>query len=132
MNIVDFAKLAVERGVSAMLSRQEFEAEIAKRAETIRRTGETKEQAFTRFMTETPEGRVLFKAAKLAPVAEVKAAETKSPVRKRGPAHDEIDRLARAHAREKNVSYASAFAKVMVEPENRELAARVLAEERAA
>ena len=44
-----FAKMLVTQGIDCGQSREFFENDITKRSEAIRRPGESREQAFTRF-----------------------------------------------------------------------------------
>jgi hypothetical protein len=63
MDYRHFAKMLVTQGIDSGQTREDFENDIAKRAEAIRRPGESREQVWTRFATETDDGRLLFKAA---------------------------------------------------------------------
>jgi hypothetical protein len=67
--ILMFAKMTVDQGRSPGLDKSAFHAAIEKRAEEIRRPGESAEKAYTRAITETDDGRLLFKALKIAPAA---------------------------------------------------------------
>jgi hypothetical protein len=128
--VVAFAKMIVDNGGANPLGmhRQDFENEIIKRAE--RRDGESSQQAFTRFITETETGRVLFKAAMLAPPRQ---APQDLPVPERpepaGEASAELERLAQFEAKAKNVSFQQAYTRLLTSPEHRELVRRVKHEE---
>jgi len=130
MKTIDFAKALVAGGHDRGLKRQDFEAEIARRAEDVRRPGETPEQAFAKYMTETDDGKLLFKASKLAPSDDaaqdlVKPDEPK-PV---GPASARLQQMARIAAQEQRLSYQQAYTRLLTHPDHRELADRVKAEE---
>jgi hypothetical protein len=94
----------------AGVSREDFEAEISKRSESIRRPGESQAQAFTRYAVETEEGKALMKAALSAPRGRppIQAAQDWRP-EPIGPASKELEELARDMARKKNVTYERAF-----------------------
>jgi hypothetical protein len=128
MGIETFAKILVDQGDPCGLDRQHFEDEITKRAE--RREGESAAQAFTRYATTTPDGRLLFKAAVMAPPRQ---AAQDLPVPKKplsaGEASDELNELARAMAKEKNLKFEQAFSALWTDPERAELVARVRREE---
>src|SRR5271166_3585779 len=125
-----FAKILVEQGIDCGQTRQHFENDISKRSEAIRRPGESREQAWTRFATETDDGRLLFKAAMKAPPLEPpqQAAQDLKP-EPAGPASEELERLARSMAREKRYSYQRAYSELYTDPDRAELVARVKREE---
>src|SRR5262245_41170169 len=132
MDIRHFAKMVVLNGGTNALGmhRQDFEEAIAKRAETTRAPGESRQQAFTKYATTTNDGRLLFKASLLAPPRQ---AAQDIPVPKRpepaGEASAELERLARFEAKAKGVKYEQAYARLLTSPEHRELVRRVKAEE---
>lgn len=131
MNTVDFAKILNMTGNASGLTRDVFHAELMKLAKASQRENETVEQAYRRTAIETPAGRELFKAIRLAPAP--KAAQetpvTKSKPEPVGPASRQINDMARAKAAETGVSFEKAFTKVYTDPKNIELRARVRAEE---
>jgi hypothetical protein len=108
------------------LTRQDYEAEITKRAEATRSAGETIEKALTRIATTTEEGKLLFKASVMAPPrqADQDLAPRKSPEPVGGPATAQLNAMARAMARDKGVSFESAFARLWSDPERAELIQR--------
>jgi hypothetical protein len=132
MDLRHFAKILVTQGLNGGLDRQDFERDIAKRAEAIRAPGESREQAFVRYSTTTDDGRLLFKAAMLAPPRQ---AAQDFPLPKKpeaaGPASRELDELARAMARDKGISFERAHAQLQsdTDPERKALVARVRREE---
>jgi hypothetical protein len=65
-NAMVLAKAALATGVS-VLSRASLTEAIEKRAEAIRRPGETTQQVFVRAITTDPDARALYKASKQAP-----------------------------------------------------------------
>jgi hypothetical protein len=118
-----FAKMLVVQGIDCGQTRQDFEEDIAKRSESIRRPGESREQAWTRFATTTDDGRLLFKAAMRAPPMEPPRQAAQDLVREKkpaGPASEELERMARAMAREKNLTYQQAFSRLISDPSRRE------------
>jgi hypothetical protein len=112
------------------LTREDFEAEIAKRAAPNRRPGESLQQLWTAFATETENGRALFKAAMSAPVGPApKQAAQDLKYEPVGDASAELERMARDMARSKNISYERAYTALLTDPDRKELVARVKAEE---
>jgi hypothetical protein len=118
--------LAAEAG----LTRQDFENEIAKRAAPNRRPGESLEQVFTAYATETENGRALFKAAMSAPVGKppVQAAQDFKP-QPIGEASATLEEMAREMARSKNISYERAFTALLTNPTHAKLRERIKQEE---
>jgi hypothetical protein len=137
MDMRHFAKILVDSGNACGHARQDFEEEIVKRAE--RRGGESAAQAFTRFVTTDATGKLLFKAAMMAPPRQ---APQDFPLPKKpesaGPASAELDRLARQMAKDKGLSFQQAFVRIYenadtdTDPERAELVRRVKIEEREA
>jgi hypothetical protein len=67
MNTLLVAKAVVEDGyVTKNFTREDFRVEIQKRAEAVRKTGESPDQAFARFATTDPDGQVLMRAMRKA------------------------------------------------------------------
>jgi hypothetical protein len=127
-----FAKILVTQGIDCGQTREDFENDIAKRAETIRRPGESREQAWTRFATETDDGRLLFKAAmKAPPMAPPRAAaQDLSRVKpSAGPASEQLQRMAEKMAKEKKLSVAQAYSRLISDPDRKELLDEIKREE---
>jgi hypothetical protein len=136
-----FAKVAVaSQGLNTGgQTRQDFEEAIAKRAEAaFPDPGLSKAQKFTRYMVETREGDLLYKASRLAPprqapqdlVATVDRPEPK------GPAAVALDKLVEEFSARYNrstsgrkLSRQQAYARVIDDPKNRRLRDAVRREE---
>jgi hypothetical protein len=117
------------------LSKRDYEAEIEKRSEDYRRPGESRQQAFTRFATETPEGKALMKAALAAPPAAPPKFADQDLVPEKppgGPASEELMRLARSMAKERKLTVDQAAARILSDPTRKDLLAEILREERRA
>lgn len=111
----------------------EFYDKLAKRAEKLRADGESFECAFNRVIMTDEKAKVLYKAMSLAPGRDTPAPV--APVVKAapslGPAHDRIHKLAsKLRKREPMLSADSAFTKIFAAPENSELRAAAMNEER--
>jgi len=127
--LLGFAKGLVAGDSAYGLTRQDFEAGITMIAKRDPQPGESEAQAFTRIMTLTPEGQLLFKASLRAPGAEPKAPEPEEEPPSRGEAHDEMQRRAdRYHAANPHLSAARAYTDVYSARENADLRNRVIAE----
>ena len=93
-----FAKIAVNQGRSPGLEKYAFYDAIVKRAEALRADGESRQQAFSKVITEDETGRLLYQAMKIAPGAEVKPAPQPAPPSREaeakllGPAHARLIR----------------------------------------
>jgi hypothetical protein len=135
MALESFCKLVCEgRGLMG-LSREGLEAEIRKRAEAVRQPGQSSAQAFSRYITERDDGRLLFKTSRLiAPVPPAPQDEVEDYIPgnpKHSPAGIEMQRLVDAHQLENpKLSRAQSFARVIDAANNRAVAARVLREQR--
>ena len=119
-----------------VFSKTDFYTEITKRAETARRVGESFSQAFARYVTEEPDGKMLYCAYKRAggppPRPEPRPAPERRTVEP-GQACKKLMRLADAErAAHPELRQAQAFAKVYEDPRNGELVAAERAERRAA
>jgi hypothetical protein len=126
---VEIAKAALEGHGTLGRSRQYFERAIAKRAEASRREGESAAQAFTRCLVDDDEGKLLFKASKIAPAEDAPEDEVEDKPVSRGKAHDELEVMARDHAlAHPGMSYAHAYTHLYSRHENAALRARVKAE----
>jgi hypothetical protein len=134
MALESFCKLVVEGRGPMGLSREGLVAEIRKRAEAVRQPGQSSAQAFARYI-ERDDGRLLFKASQLiAPVGPAPQDPIQDFVHtnpKRSLAGEEIQRLVDAHQLENpKLSRAQSFARVVDAAHAREVAARVLREQR--
>jgi hypothetical protein len=130
--ILDFAKLLTERGLDFGLDRSHFHAEIEKRAAQSRRHGESKQQSYSRFITESAEGVELFKALRRAPAAPPQAPQdtaTRNTKPLPGPASEEMAALARKLSRERKISYAQAYTRLFESEAHRDLRDRIKVEE---
>jgi hypothetical protein len=130
-----FAKMTVDQGRSPGLDKWAYHDAIVKRAGEIRRPGETAEKAFTRAITEDDDGKLLFKALKIAPGNEVKDApqDDVSRVDTRGPAEKEMQDAVENHraasaAQGLTLSPEQGFTAVYTSPAHRGLKARYDAE----
>jgi hypothetical protein len=124
-----FAKVAIasQGQTTGGQTRQDFENEIIKRAD--RRDGESSAQAFTRYATTTEDGKILFKAALLAPPRQVVQDLPAKKPESAGPASKELEDLARYMARSKKYTFQQAYSELYTDPERAELVARVKREE---
>ena len=108
----------------ADLTKGDFYSAIEKAAQLSRRKGETREQAFARFISQDEQGRAMYLAYKVAPGEEpvpvAKAAER--PMPPLTPAYQELMRRAAVLARQEGLTEAQAFAKLYTDPANRHLA----------
>jgi len=119
-----------EVAAEAGLSRQDYEDAIHKRAESIRRPGDSKQQAFTRYAVETDDGRALMKAALAAPpMAPPKQAPQDLKPKSAGPASEELERMARAMAKERKLTVAQAYSRLISDPDRKEMLAEIKREE---
>jgi hypothetical protein len=124
-NLMMFAKMTVDQGRSPGLDKRVFGTAIEKLAEGIRRPGETVEKAYVRAITETADGKLLFKALKIAPGKEIEdAPQDDAPrVDPRGPAEQAMDEAVATHradaaAEGRTLSREQAFTEVYMHPAN--------------
>jgi hypothetical protein len=134
-NMITFAKMVISQGVAPGLTAADFHTAIQKRAEAGRLPGETAEQAYTRFILDNPDGRLLFKAYRAAPkpVASAAPADENQDYVTRGPAEKEMhiaveNHRAAAAAQGQTLTPAQAFTAVYTSPAHRGLKARYDAE----
>jgi hypothetical protein len=137
--ILTFAKMVIDQGVAPGLDCNDFHKAIEKRAEKIRKAGETAEGAYTRFITSDPDGKLLFKAYRAAPkpampFSSAAPADEDQDYVPRGPADKAMRSLIERHQLQaakdgKPLSYAQAFTRVYEEAANRELKAEWDAEQ---
>jgi hypothetical protein len=138
---MDFAKILIgSNGTNACgLDRDVYHREIEKRAAAIRTPAMSREQAYARVL-ETPEGTLLYKAYKTAPVASPpkQAPQDYEDGRPEaaGPASRELNDLASKMAKDKGISFQRAYYRVIADlsafPDRRELLERAKFEEQAA
>jgi hypothetical protein len=125
-----FAKILLTQGLDCGQTRQDYEEDIAKRAESIRNPGESDAQVFTRYVTETEDGRLLFKAAIAAKPRQAPQDFVATEKPAAGPAASEMNRVVDEFmSKNPKLSRSQAYDRVFTD--NRELAARVKAEEHA-
>jgi hypothetical protein len=136
--VLDFAKRQVE-GEQTGLEKHDYLAAIENRATKLRANGESKEQSFTKTIVEDEIGKLLYKALKRAPGAEVKPAPQPVPpsreesARLLGPAHARLHSQAVDHQRANpRLSYESAYSRMYTHPENAGLRAEINREHLAA
>jgi hypothetical protein len=105
-----------------------FDEAIAKRAtEAYPDLGSAR--AYTKFVTETPEGKEMFKAS-LRSRRSVDQAAQDFPVPKAfGPAGEELNRLAAFMARDKSLSLTESYVRLLADPARRQLVSEVKREE---
>ena len=129
--VLDFAKRQVE-GERTGLEKHDYLAAIEGRAAKLRADGESKEQAFTKVITEDETGKLLFKALKRAPGSEVKPAPQPAPPSPEaganllGPAHARLHSQAVDHQRANpRLRYESAYSRMYTHPDNAGLRAEI-------
>ena len=137
-SITMFAKMAISQGRSS-LEKSEYYDAIMKRAEALRADGESPQQAFAKTITDDETGRLLYRAMKIAPGAEVKPAPQPAPPSPEaaanllGPAHAKMHSQAVDHQRANpRLSYKSAYSRMYTHPENAALRAEINREHLAA
>ena len=129
--VLDFAKRQVE-GERTGLEKHDYLTAIEGRAAKLRADGESKEQSFTKTIVEDEIGKLLYKALKRAPGAEVKPAPQPAPPSREaeakllGPAHARLHSQAFDHQRANpRLSYESAYSRMYTAPENAGLRAEI-------
>ena len=108
----------------ADLTKRDFYAALERGAQLDRREGETREQAFARYVTQDPQGRTIYEAYRLAPGDEpvpVTKAQQR-PMPPLTPAYQELMRRAAILARSEGITEPQAFAKLYRDPAYRDLA----------
>ena len=120
--VLDFAKRQVE-GERTGLEKHDYLAAIEGRAAKLRTDGESPQQAFTKVITEDEAGKLLYKALKRAPGAEVKAAPQPAPpsreaaARHLGPGHAKMHSAAiDLQRRIPRLSYEAAYSRAYTDP----------------
>ena len=124
------AHASLALGIPPAFPKADIIAELGKRAEEIRLPHETKEGSFVRAMTSDPIGKALFRVSKAASGPDHIPVETKpEPPLSRGPAHDQMQRLAQSHNdANPGRTFAQSYNAVYCDPKNRDLAQKVTAE----
>jgi hypothetical protein len=129
--VLDFAKRQVE-GKRTGLEKHDYLAAIEGRAAKLRTDGESPQQAFTKVITEDEAGKLLYKAMKIAPGAEVKPAPQPAPPSREaeakllGPAHAKMHSQAVDHQRANpRLSYEAAYSRMYTHPKNASLRAEI-------
>jgi hypothetical protein len=116
--------VSTEANLSAAMTKRDFYAALERGAQLNRRDGETREQAFARYVGENENGRALYEAYRVAsgdePLPVAKANDR--PVPPLNAAYQELMRKAAAIAERDHLTEAQAFAKVFADPDNRHLA----------
>jgi hypothetical protein len=94
--IIAIAKGVIERGAPPVYEKHVFIKAIAKRADEIRKAGESTQKSFARAITADDLGKLLYSASKAASGPELEPApvETPAPPAPLGPAHAAMDVLA--------------------------------------
>lgn len=126
--LIAIAKGVVERNAPAVFAKSIYIAAIAKRADEIKKAGESTAQSFTRTITQDEVGKLLYRASKSASGPELEpdgqsdypasTAQT-PPWVGLGPAHAKLHVLATDyHRANPRMSKESAFSHVFVAPEN--------------
>jgi hypothetical protein len=130
MDALSFAKILLDDGNAMSLDRDFYHRELKKRANATRRDGESEAQAYVRVL-ETPEGVTLHEAYKRAPVAPapVPAPQGIKP-QELGEASRAMNGKAKELAAAEKITFEQAFTRILLQPENKQLAAAVRAEER--
>ena len=130
MDMRHFAKILITQGLDSGLTREDFEKDISRRAEAFRAPGESREQAFTKYITTTSEGALLFKAAMAAKPRQ--AAQDFPAPKAFGPAGRTLNELAASMAREKSLSMQESYSRLISDPSRENLIRQVREEERRA
>jgi hypothetical protein len=119
--MIAIAEATIDRGYSPIFKQDDFYSEMCKRAETQRKPGETREQAFAKFMT-TDEGSLLYRALKVTPPGEPVEKAAASPLEE-GPAMKALRTKAEELRGENGkLTREQAFARAFEDPANRALA----------
>jgi len=131
MDVFDFAKILISTGNACGFDRDVYHREIEKRAAATKRPGESAAQAYTRVITEDPAGRELFKAVRMAPapIEPPRQAAQDTKPKPAGPASEQLERMARAMAKEKKLTYQQAFSRLITDPDRKELLEEIKREE---
>ena len=141
---IDGLRKALDAGELSNIPRATFHAGIQAVAKNIRNDNETEAQAYTRAITQTEIGKLLFAAHQNAPLIKVApasgfagAGEPKAPgdtpekemgLGLIGPAHKEMHALAIDYQRSRGNTYAAAYSHVYSHSDNAPLREKVRAE----
>ncbi len=127
-----FAKALVVDRVDHGATKEDFEDAITKRAAAAF-PGLSSAQAFARFITTDPAGKMFFKAANMAERRVAQAAQDLDPPQKSfGPAGRLLNELAADLARSKSLTLAQSYNELITDPTRADLIRRVREEERKA
>jgi hypothetical protein len=110
--------------ISDTMTKRDLYAALERGAQLTRRDGETREQAFARYVGDNENGRALYEAYRTAPGEEPLpvAKANDRPMPPLNAAYQELMRKAAAIAERDHLTEAQAFAKVFADPDNRHLA----------
>ncbi|TAI67653.1 hypothetical protein CWO89_01240 [Bradyrhizobium sp. Leo170] len=123
IGIVKLAKKIAAGEMKNYRSKSEWYVALAKLAADQRRDDETTEQAFARFVTQDDGGRAVFAAYKSASGPDWTPATEPAPVVKADSAYAKLVEIAKGlQSVDPSLTEAGAFAKVFIDPKNRELA----------
>jgi hypothetical protein len=126
------AKRLIETGETAGVDGDTYNAEIAKRAQAAF-PSLSREQRFTKYITEDATGKLLFKASTMAARSVAQAAQNLGPEPKSfGPAGAELNRLATEMGRAKSLTMQEAFRRLLTDPSRADLVRRSKEESRRA
>jgi len=138
MDTVEDLRKALDDGSLNHISRATFHKSIEAVAKNIRRDNETEAQSYTRAITETEVGKLLFQAHQNASLLKVAPASGFSSNPEpppnaiqdnvRGPAHRQMHSLAIDYQRSRGNTYEQAYAHVYSHRDNADLREKVKAE----
>lgn len=122
--IKKLARDVVDEKIGNHASRHQWYSAISKAAEAQRKPNETREMAFSRFVTGDADGKVMFKAMRGAAGNDyVPPAPEPAPVMKSDSAYGRLKKMASELCAETpGLTASAAFVKVFTDPANRELA----------
>ncbi len=124
-----FRKLLIDAGPAAAIRKSFYNDALKALGEELRQAGDTDARAYVRAL-ESAEGRELHELYKRAPADPLQDEVEQVKPAPKGAANLEMDTLAALHRKANpTMSHAAAYTHVLLAPENRELAARVKAED---
>jgi hypothetical protein len=119
------AKALVVDGINHGATQEDFNAEIRKRADVSFPSHLSPQQRFTKFVTETAEGKLLFQAVLKAERVEQQAVQDLTPPQKAsGPAGRRFNEMAYATARANAISLGAARSRIAGDPAHADLMRR--------
>jgi hypothetical protein len=122
VDFVSIAKALVTEGLRTSATKEEFETDLAKRAAAAF-PDLTPAKAFTKYATETDDGKVLFKAANLSNTVRQQSQDIVPRQKSFGPAGDEVNALIERMIRD-GLSLAASYSRVIEDPRHAELVRR--------